>query len=366
MNISILLVDNDPTFLSLCQEYLELNHYRVVTANNYTAALNAVETNHVHLAILDLRLSDQDDAKDRGGLQLARQLPPALPKLILTQFPTYKDVVEALKPQGGHLPLAIDYVNKQDGLEILLIKLQEAQAHHLPINWALALNWQPRQLIQRMLSDLIPAQLEARTAELEDLFRRLFSDSQQLTIDTIISQTSKHLSVKAFTFDKMNIPGQFIITCGQLEAIQAIWQQQMANGPYLNSTKMVAMYYFGGIAYLAGHDTIIPPPLPQPPHTTSTSLWIDSANKSVWVAGNQIDLTVQEYQILNYLYQNAGQLCERQDIVEQGLGEVFDPYDPEQSRLNSAMSRLRRKIESDPQNPRHLITVRNRGYRLEL
>ncbi len=93
-------------------------------------------------------------------------------------------------------------------------------------------------------------------------------------------------------------------------------------------------------------------------------LRLDEVNKSVWVEGQQIELTTQEYDIMAYLYAHAGQLCERHDIVEKGLHEPYDYHDPEQSRLNSAMSRLRRKIEPDARRPRYLLTVHGRGYRL--
>ncbi|MCP4428449.1 MAG: winged helix-turn-helix domain-containing protein, partial [Chloroflexi bacterium] len=72
------------------------------------------------------------------------------------------------------------------------------------------------------------------------------------------------------------------------------------------------------------------------------------------------------FQILAYLYDHAGELCRRETIIKQGLGDENQEYDrfQEESRLNSAMSRLRQKIEPNPQNPQYLITVRGRGYKL--
>jgi hypothetical protein len=109
-------------------------------------------------------------------------------------------------------------------------------------------------------------------------------------------------------------------------------------------------------------------PQPQPAVVTvvdvPSGLWLDEVNKSAWVQKQPVELTPQEYDILAYLVAHAGQLCERCDIVEQALHEPFDEYDPEQSRLNSAMSRLRRKLEPDPQHPQYLMTVHGRGYRL--
>jgi DNA-binding response OmpR family regulator len=84
------------------------------------------------------------------------------------------------------------------------------------------------------------------------------------------------------------------------------------------------------------------------------------------VEGKQIELTIQDYEILSYLYRHAGKLCDRRAIVEEALGEVYDEFDPEQSRLNSAISRLRQKIEPDARNVRYLLTVRGHGYKLNV
>ncbi|KAA3665124.1 MAG: DNA-binding response regulator [Chloroflexi bacterium] len=107
------------------------------------------------------------------------------------------------------------------------------------------------------------------------------------------------------------------------------------------------------------------PPVAMP--SGETGLWVDMSNEIVWVSGQPIELTVQEYQIISFMYQRAGQLCERREIVEHALGERYDEtFGQDESRLNSAMSRLRQKLEPDPAHPQFLKTVRGRGYRLDL
>ncbi|MEA3335859.1 MAG: DNA-binding response regulator [Chloroflexota bacterium] len=130
--------------------------------------------------------------------------------------------------------------------------------------------------------------------------------------------------------------------------------------PFVRSLLQAAMLY----ERLMG--TAQPPE--ELPAQASSSLWIDEANKVVWVEGQQKDLTPQDFSILSYLFENAGNLCTRATIIQEALGEEEGEGLAiwERSRLNSAMSRLRRKIEVDPENPRYLITVRGHGYRLEL
>jgi hypothetical protein len=102
------------------------------------------------------------------------------------------------------------------------------------------------------------------------------------------------------------------------------------------------------------------------PDQAAQTLWIDKINKAVWVEGMLIELTLQDFQILTYLFDHANQLCERHAIITEGLGEANIDYYEEESRINSAMSRLRQKIEPNPKNPKYLITVRGRGYKLVL
>jgi hypothetical protein len=96
------------------------------------------------------------------------------------------------------------------------------------------------------------------------------------------------------------------------------------------------------------------------------TLFIDETTYEAWVEGRKIDLTPQEFEILSYLYSHAGEICTRSSILKNALGETYDAYHADESRLNSAMSRLRIKIEPHPEQPKYLHTVRGRGYKLLL
>lgn len=107
----------------------------------------------------------------------------------------------------------------------------------------------------------------------------------------------------------------------------------------------------------------LPDPPAGQPGPAGGGFWLDQANQVAWVEGRRVELTAQEYQILAFLSQPAGQLCTRQEIADNVLGIEYDVG--EESRLNSAISRLRLKLEPDPRQPKYLITVRGRGYRLD-
>jgi two-component system alkaline phosphatase synthesis response regulator PhoP len=67
-----------------------------------------------------------------------------------------------------------------------------------------------------------------------------------------------------------------------------------------------------------------------------------------------------EAELLRHLVQNGGKIVSRKQILEEvwGLKE-----DTDTRAIDNFVVRLRRYIEDDPGNPRHLLTVRGVGYR---
>jgi hypothetical protein len=91
---------------------------------------------------------------------------------------------------------------------------------------------------------------------------------------------------------------------------------------------------------------------------------VDVESGGVWVDGQQVEaLTDLEYRLLLLLYGRLNKICDKYQIVEAVWGEDYiDQVDD--ARIDKLLSRLRSKIEPDPRNPRYLMTVRGRGYRL--
>jgi DNA-binding NtrC family response regulator len=123
---NILFADNDPDFLKTRAEFLEQEGYRVIPATDPTEARRKLESGGIDLAIIDIRLSDDDDEKDASGLILAKESDRTVPKIILTGFPSVDAVREALKPQLDGLPAAVEFVSKQEGPEVLLTAAEKA------------------------------------------------------------------------------------------------------------------------------------------------------------------------------------------------------------------------------------------------
>ena len=76
--------------------------------------------------------------------------------------------------------------------------------------------------------------------------------------------------------------------------------------------------------------------------------------------GNTIHLTLMEAQLLQYLVRSEGRVVSRKSILE----EVWGLHEDTDTRaIDNFIVRLRRYIEEDPSQPKHLQTVRGVGYR---
>jgi DNA-binding response OmpR family regulator len=90
---------------------------------------------------------------------------------------------------------------------------------------------------------------------------------------------------------------------------------------------------------------------------------IEPQTRIVNVRGEEISLTVKEFDMLYYLARHPRQVFSRDQLLDAvwGLSDYIDP-----STVTVHIRRLREKIEIDPSNPAHLMTVWGVGYKLEL
>lgn len=88
-------------------------------------------------------------------------------------------------------------------------------------------------------------------------------------------------------------------------------------------------------------------------------LVIDDASRAVLLAGEPVELTSAEYDLLWLLASNAGKILSREEIFERLRGI---PYDGQDRSIDVRISRIRPKIGDDPDNPRRIKTVRSKGY----
>ena len=97
------------------------------------------------------------------------------------------------------------------------------------------------------------------------------------------------------------------------------------------------------------------------PSTVDTAEFsVDLGRRMVTRNGEPVRLTPTEWSILELLVRNPGKLITQQQI----LASVWGPaYEKEANYLRVYMAQLRRKLEADTGNPRHLLTEAGVGYR---
>jgi len=116
----ILMADNNRDFLDNRCEFLEQAGFTVITTKNPTDTERILEREAVDLAILDIRMTDDDDPEDISGLVLARKFGQKLPIIILTGFPTWENVKTAIGRDLNGLSTAVDFISKQEGPKMMI------------------------------------------------------------------------------------------------------------------------------------------------------------------------------------------------------------------------------------------------------
>ena len=96
---------------------------------------------------------------------------------------------------------------------------------------------------------------------------------------------------------------------------------------------------------------------------TLGDLVIDTEKASVTKRGQAVSLSALEYKLLLVFLNNRGRVLTRERLLE----EIWDCTEDfvGDNTLSVFIGRLRKKIETDPQNPRYIRTVRGLGYQMD-
>ncbi len=91
-------------------------------------------------------------------------------------------------------------------------------------------------------------------------------------------------------------------------------------------------------------------------------LEVNLASRTVKRAGHEVSLTPKEFDLLQALLKRRGAVASRLELLK----EVWDYSAAVMTRtVDMHIAELRRKLEENPSNPHHILTVRKVGYRLE-
>jgi len=92
----------------------------------------------------------------------------------------------------------------------------------------------------------------------------------------------------------------------------------------------------------------------------AAGLQIDLKTRELTVDGEIVELTPTEFDLLVYLARHPGQVFTRLQLLREVQGYTYDSF---ARTIDTHVKNLRRKIESDPKNPRYILTVHGVGYR---
>ncbi len=107
--------------------------------------------------------------------------------------------------------------------------------------------------------------------------------------------------------------------------------------------------------------TQMPAPVNATPSFVTGDITINFENREVTKADKVVKMTPTEYKLLFLLARNAGRVVPFETLLD----KVWGPeYRDQLDYLKTYLSRLRKKLEEEPEHPRFLLTERGLGYRL--
>jgi CheY-like chemotaxis protein len=181
----ILVVDDLPDWRTTLKGILSDEGYDVQVAESRREALRLLDNERFHLAILDIRLDEQNE-DNREGLELMSQiktLDPSMQVIILTGYADVGMVRSALQPQRTGEAPAYRFIEKPNTNE--LVEAVESAFHSkVKINWDLVVQADGdfiRQIPARLrFTNQAKPQNKQLQTEIDELLRRLFFNCKEI------------------------------------------------------------------------------------------------------------------------------------------------------------------------------------------
>ncbi len=92
-------------------------------------------------------------------------------------------------------------------------------------------------------------------------------------------------------------------------------------------------------------------------------LVIDLRAHEVSLQGRRVELTPTEFKLLETLAAHPSQVFTRMQLIDRVQGHAFEGYE---RTIDAHIKNLRGKVEPDPRNPRHILTVFGVGYKFQV
>jgi len=97
-----------------------------------------------------------------------------------------------------------------------------------------------------------------------------------------------------------------------------------------------------------------------PETVTAADVELDLVRHAATVAGEAVELTPTEFELLRAMAAEPGRAFSRMELLDAAQGEAYEGYE---RTIDTHVKNLRNKIEPDPKSPRYIITVYGVGYK---
>ena len=87
---------------------------------------------------------------------------------------------------------------------------------------------------------------------------------------------------------------------------------------------------------------------------------VDFTSMEALLAGKAVTLTAQEFKLLKFFASSPGRVLSRDELLNEVWG--YQNY-PSTRTVDNHILRLRQKLERDPSNPHHFLTIHGAGYK---
>ena len=217
----ILLVENDPSVRTSLREFLKVKGYEVYTASDPLQAKKLLQEKWVHLAILDIRLIDDNDPNDISGLTLASECDPRIVKIILTGYPSFETLKIAKETNLNGAISAFDYAEKQEGPDKLLERIKLIFKNRIKINFDLPIDFAKKLTLEEIVDSVkFKGEKEALRDEIIEIFQRLFWDANKITIFPLAEGFSGAGVVKVAPEYDGGLGNEVVVKFGQRKYIE--------------------------------------------------------------------------------------------------------------------------------------------------